>query len=782
MRKISCIVFALLQGFTYSWAQQQYTCYHNDVGKSPREHQVDFLHLMLDISFDTVHTEVRGTVTHTFRVLRPEIDSLVLDAVNISVEKVMLDNDMEKKVDFYLSNDLLVVYLPSLKRGNTHTITIQYHCRPRKGIYFTGWNDPYHYSRRQIWTQGQGIDNRHWIPMFDDMSDKITTEVKVRFDTRYKVLSNGKLLSQKNMANGITEWHYKMSKPHAPYLIMIGIGDYRIKTIKSKSGINIHLWYYPDKEYCVPYTYFYSAEMMDFFEKEIGFPFPWEQYSQIPVEEFMYGAMENTTATVFGDFFLVDEYSNNDRAYVPVNAHELAHQWFGDLVTARSPAHVWLQESFATHYNWLIEKEVYGEDRYDWNRRKAALDALAESEKNLLPIVHSQAGTVRIYPKGAFVLHMLKYVLGRELYNASILRYLKRHAYDNVDTEDLWTAIYEETGQNLDWFFDQWLYRGGEPHYEVSFKRMEESHRSLGVFEIHQVQPFLDNVGVFKMPVVMEIHFTDGTSVSQKVMVDQKDQWVTIPFEKSKTIAYTLFDVNSNILKKLTFKKSWEELQYQAEWARYMIDRYDALQAMRDIPIEKKRDFLIQRYNQESFHALKEEIIFQLIHDTSDAARAIIKRSLTEKDPLVVRAVLANTTKIDPVLKEDYFNALNSKSYINIVMGMNLLYENFPGEADKILTITEKYENTTGRMVEIQRDIIRYAAHKDTTALQRIVFMASPYYEFRTRVNAFDALVKIGYFDAKIEEYLRQAMESSNGRLATPARETLEYLSKMKYK
>ncbi|RME16885.1 MAG: M1 family peptidase, partial [Bacteroidetes bacterium] len=526
----------------------------------------------------------------------------------------------KKITDFKQKDNWLIIYLPKkLSKNESASISINYECVPKRGLYFIGWNDSLPYSKRQIWTQGQGIDNRHWIPMFDDMSDKITQDITIRFSKHYQVISNGVLIEKKDLKNNMSEWHFRMNQPHAPYLIMLAIGKYKTKSFVSKRGIKITAYYYPDKEYCADTTFRYSAQMMDFLEKETGLKYPWEQYSMIPVQEYMYGAMENTTATIFGDFFLVDEYSINDRDFLAVAAHELAHQWFGDYVTARSPSHVWLQESFATHYNWLVEKAYFGDEHYDWNRKSVIDNILKESEKNLYPIVHSDAGSTRIYPKGAFVLHMLKYVIGKNQYDAAIKRYLQKHPYENVDTHDLLVAIYEETGMYLDWFFDEWIYKGGEPHYHVRFEEYQTDKEKTGMFFVKQTQVWKDNVYLFKMPVVFEIHFTDGSFVTKTQWIQEKDDVVKINFDKNKTVDYVLFDPNSNILKKVRFDKSYEMLIAQAAKAKNMLDRYDAIAAMSSIEINKKRAFLQERYWKGNFHAIQSEIIKQLINDTTDA-------------------------------------------------------------------------------------------------------------------------------------------------------------------
>ncbi len=758
----------------------QYSCYYKDIGKPAREHLVDYEHLQLRVSFDTAQSKVYGQVIHYFKSLKNNLDSLVLDAADIQIDEVFFQN--EKIKSYKQQNNLLIIYLPKkLSKDEKAFISIDYTCVPKRGIYFIGWNDSLSFSMRQIWTQGQGIDNRHWIPMFDDMSDKITTDITIIFNQKYQVISNGVLVEKKKLKSNLMEWHYRMNKAHAPYLIMLAIGDYKIKKYKSKNGIEITAYYYPDKEHCADTTFRYSSQMMDFLEKETGVNYPWDKYSIIPVQEYIYGAMENTTATIFGDFFLIDGYSVNDRDFLPVAAHELAHQWFGDYVTAYSNAHTWLQESFATHYNWLLEKEYFGKDHYDWNRKSATDGILKESEKNLNPIAHSAAGTVRIYPKGAYVLHMLKYVTGKELFDASIKRYLNQHAYQNVETNDLMMAIYNETGIYLDWFFDEWIYRGGEPHYQIKFERVEKASESVGIFYIKQNQEFKDNLYVFKMPIEFEIHFTDGSFENKRAMIEDKEAAVEISFPKNKSIAYVLFDPNSNILKKVTFEKPLDMLKNQLAKAVNILDRYDALVEMRTISMDKKRDILQERYYQESFHAMKAEIVKQLLYDTVNANSVeIIRNALLKAHPIVNRAVIENTKKIPFNLKPEFFSALNTtKSYLNIEKLMWILYDNFPNEYQKIIDSSNKLKSND-RNIEIASLSIEYLTTKDKKALKKIILYSSPSFEFHTRINAFNALVKINYIDENVRKYLIQAIRSTNGRLSGPAKEILNYFEKQK--
>ncbi|GAB4454119.1 MAG: hypothetical protein OHK0036_17510 [Bacteroidia bacterium] len=780
-------IYSLLIGIIFHSTQysqyNQFNCYYKDAGLSAREHLVDFQHINLILDFDTLNSKVFGNVTHTFKALRENLDSLILDAVNINVKSISFKN--KSLSNFQIKDNLLYIYFPEkLKKNEIANINIIYECTPKKGLYFIGWNDSLHFSQRQIWSQGQGIDNRHWIPMFDDMSDKITQDIVVHFNKKYQVISNGILVEKKDLKNNIAEWHYRMTKPHAPYLIMLAIGSYKTRTYTSKSGVKVTAYYYPQKEYCADTTFRYSSQMMDFLEKETGLKYPWEQYSVVPVQEYMYGAMENTTATIFGDFFLVDAYSINDRDFLAVAAHELAHQWFGDYITARAQAHVWLQESFATHYNWLVEKEYFGNDHYDWIRKSATENILKESEKNLLPIAHSGAGTTRIYPKGAYVLHMLKYVVGKNQFDKSIQRYLQNHSYSNVETNDLLIAFYEETGMYLDWFFDEWIYKGGEPHFNVKFETLQDENNNVGIFYVQQTQEFKDNVYLFKMPVVFEIHFADGSMISRTEWIsNNKDEIVKIPFDKNKKVSYVLFDPNSNILKRTSFEKPIEMLFAQASNAKNMLDRYDALVALNKIDIEKKRNFLQERYWKESFHAIQSEIVKQLINDTiHPESIKIIKNALFEAHPLVNRTVIDYTKKIPQALKQEYFNALNTtKSYINIEKLMWLLYENYPDEYRQILEKTKPFYNLPNdRNIEIAALTIEYLKTQNIQSLQKIKLYASPSFEFRTKINAFNALIKLSYIDKQVKQYIEIASKSANYRLANAAKEALHFFEKIK--
>ncbi|HTB31869.1 MAG TPA: M1 family metallopeptidase, partial [Bacteroidia bacterium] len=526
MKKFILLLFPFSFFLLTVTAQVKTRSYVVDPELAPRDHNLDFTHLRLNVAFEPNRGLVKGKVTLTFTTLRQTTDSIWLDGIKMTIKKLTLNGkDAKYKVD---SAGITIYPVSQLGWGTSDSMEITYECTPRKGIYFIGWTDPSGICRKEIWTQGEGVDNRYWIPMYDGFNDKLITETIVTFDKDYQVLSNGTKVSVKENKDSTKTWHYCMTHPHAAYLIMLGIGKYGIDERMSKSGVPLHLYYYPEWKDRVNATYKYSAEMIDFYEKEIGVKYGWESYSQIPVQDFMYGAMENTTATVYGDFYEVDDRSFLDRNYISVNAHELAHQWFGDMVTCRTGSSMWLHENFATYYSALFDKEVFGKDYFDWDRRGFQNAAIDANKKDQYPIASSQGGSTRNYPQGAFVLNMLKYVVGgREMYNKAIKYYLEKHKYDNVDARDLLISFEESTGMSLDWFWEEWYFKSGQPDYNVSYMEKDGSTQftvmqKQELTELTGLSASVDGsrpAGLFKMPVWFEVHYTDGS-------VDKKQAWI----------------------------------------------------------------------------------------------------------------------------------------------------------------------------------------------------------------------------------------------------------------
>jgi aminopeptidase N len=732
----------------------------------PVEHVVDMLHLRLEVRFEPERGLVHGRVTHLFRPMRERVDSLVLDGPGI---RVLAAYHRGHKIRTVAAGESITLYFATPPGwDDTDSVTIEYDAHPARGIYFVGWNDPTGRGRKQIWTQGQGTNNRYWIPCFDHQNDKLTTETIITFDQGYKVLSNGALLSRQDHSDGTSTWHYRMSHPQTTYLIMIGIGDYGVETRQSTRGVPLSLWYYPDEPERIDPTYRYTGAIIDFMENQTGIPYPWESYAQIPVRDFLHGGMENTTATVFTDNYYVDARLALDKPYTAVNAHEAAHQWFGDYVTARSGRMAWLHESFATFYTKLFFRHQFGEDEYQWQRRIEQETALEASRANRLPILHSQAGGARAYQKGSAVLDMLMNTVGEAAFRRVIRHYLTAHAYGCVETNDLYQAFQDVLGMSPFWFFDEWIYRGGEPHYVVSHSPYEGPSGEHGTeVTVRQIHPRDEMVGLFRMPIVIEIHFRDGSAISRQVVVEKETQTYLFPHGKDRQVSFVLFDPGSIILKTLTFERTLQELLAQAERAPLMIDRYDALVALRARPIDKKRDLLHRLFHRERFHALRSEALAQLLDDNDPRTFSLL-RDATRDPSVEVRLTLVDSLRSLPLpLREDLETLLEDSSARVAAGALRKLTAVFPEQLGEYLSKTAG-NNGIGDQLRVLR-LEFGSASGNGASLDSLVDLAGQSYGYATRVEAFGALQRLNILTDDAVEAFFQAMTHWNGRLRGPA-------------
>lgn len=783
MKKFWAIAFLFLTTLVYSHEDSS-ICYLRDPDGRIREHNVDFLSMNLNIHFNTLESQVIGHVKYEFKPIQHQVDTLFLNAPNIAIKSVKVN---DTATPFDITKEGLIIRFPyTLDWHKTYSLDIDYLATPRRGLYFVGWNVPNknntnnrYFTRKQIWTQGQGIDNRHWIPCYDDVNDKLITSTTITFDSAYTVIANGALKKKTKNPNGTTTWSFAMDKPMAPYLIMIAIDKYSFKDYKSKNGMVSRQYYYSNlPETAIP-TYQYSAEMMDWLSTEFQVAYPWQVYSNTPVQEFMFGAMENTTATIYGDFSLNDSRGVLERPYLSTNAHELTHQWFGDYITEYSAQHHWLHESFATYYAKQFVRQVQGEDKYEMDKRGEANSAIWADNRDRFPVAHSQGGSSRHYPKGSFVIDMLRYTVGDSVYRKCISAYLKKHAYGNVTNHDFMISFMETAGINLDWFFDQWIYRSGVPHYEVSTAYKNDQT----IFYINQTHKVDELTSYFKMPIQFKVHYTDNSTSSFKTWIYGPSDTVIIPNSASKTVAFALFDVGCQILKTTTFNKPYTALAAQAEQAENYIDRYDALVGMRNVALDTKREVLLRLFSKENFYSIRNEVVFQLRQDSSENYLIFFKKALNDKDHTVRREAIQQLDTIPAALIVDIEKMLSDSSYINIELALKKLTKQLSENTPQYLAQT-KHEiglNNNIKMawlgIAIQStiDSAIYKKHiEDLTAF------SSNQYEFRTRNKAFDVLEEIKYADDQVLRNLIQASLSANGRLSNPALHTLKTLLRNK--
>lgn len=426
---------------------------------------VDFISVDAGLEFQPKKKEIKFTAKYTFKILK-KVDSIYLDAKN-TYHYELHDRSFKGGIGA-LGNNKIVIRSSDFEIGQTYSFTMICFSKPKKALYFTKQNNDF-----QIWTQGQGKYTSNWLPSIDDVNDKIEFDISITYPNGFEALANGKLID-KQVGDSLTTWKYNMKKPMSSYLVALAIGKYNKKTEISKSGIPLEYYYYPEDSLKFEPTYRYSKQMFDFLEEEIGFPYPWQNYKQVPVHDFLYSGMENTSLTIFSDAFVVDSIGFNDKNFVNVNAHELAHQWFGDLVTAKSGKHHWLQEGFATYYALLAERDIFGDDYFYFKLLQNVLDLSRQDlTGNGTSLLDEKASSLTFYQRGAFVLHALKYKVGDAVFKKAVKNYLTKYQFGNVETKDFIAEVQKLYGKSLTGFVNYWIVSKDFP-YEQAFEILKK--------------------------------------------------------------------------------------------------------------------------------------------------------------------------------------------------------------------------------------------------------------------------------------------------------------------
>ncbi|HKI46119.1 MAG TPA: M1 family aminopeptidase, partial [Balneolales bacterium] len=478
-------------------------------------------------------------------------------------------------------------------------------------------------------------------------------------------------------------------------------------------------------------------------------------------------------ATVFGDFYFVNNREALDQDYLNANIHELVHHWFGDYVTARAPVEGWLHESFATYYAKLFEKKIYGEDHFEWMRYQEQQAALDAARKGTLPLLSLKAGYERIYKKGSAILGMLSWIYGKQSFKRVINYYLTQHPYGLVDTQDFYRAFQHVLGISPKWFFDEWIYQGGLPYYHVTWN--DSTNSNLTVVHVRQSTVDTAESHLFRMPVDLEVHYHDGNYDSVKTWIQNASTDITIPKISGKRVSYILFDPCSHIIKATDFPRSLPELEAQASSARFMIDRYDAIKAMDSIAVGLKLNFLISRYHTETFPELKAEIIRQLAPDSSSATLNVMQQALRDSSVTVRLAALTAMPKIPDPLRPDVEKMLTDSSYTVIATSLVRLVQSHDGNLSKYLNET-KDVNGPGHMVSILWNEINVQLGNEYS-LHTLVDYTSSSYGFQTRINAAQVLGQMNYLNQSFAGSLLQGIATANYRLAGAFRDICRHFA-----
>lgn len=483
--------------------------------------KVDFKTAKGNIAIDVNQKKVFGTVSYVFEV-KESIDTIKIDAQKMTFSDVKIN----KKVVKFSSSGKTLNLFEGFKKGK-NILTFYYEAFPKQTMYFV--------NTRQVWTQGQGKYTSYWFPSFDDVNEKVIFNMNVTFNEKYNVIANG-FLKNSYVKDSQKKWYYEMKKPMSSYLLALVIGDFYNKIIASKSGIPLQFFIQPKDTSKFEPTYRYSKQIFDYLEKEIGFNYPWKLYKQVPVEDFLYAGMENTTCTIFAQDYVVDEIGFNDRNYINVNAHELAHQWFGDLVTAKSGKHHWLQEGFATYYALLAEKEVFGEDYFNHQLYRNSLQLRNAAKTDTIPVMNEKASSLSFYQKGAWALHYLREKIGAKLFQKAVQNYLKKYQFKNVETSDFLTEV-KKVAPDFDTvtFQKTWL---EDYHFptEIANVLLKNNDFMKTLFEVQQMRKksFAENKNTFAELLQSDLFYPIKTEIIyqlKEVKFDDKKELLELAIQ-----------------------------------------------------------------------------------------------------------------------------------------------------------------------------------------------------------------------------------------------------------
>jgi len=544
-----------------------------------RSRDYDLQHSKIALRFDLEQKKVLGEVTHSLSILRDGTTKIVFDSAGLTIQKVTINKTAAK---FETAAEKLSIPLAAeAKAGDKFEITIRYEGKPTKGMYFILPDKDYPDRPSQIWTQGESEDTRYYLPTYDYPNDRLTTETLLTVPASWITVSNGKLISVSDAGQGLKTWYWKESVPSSTYLITVVAGEFD-EVKDTWHGIPVTYYAPKGRGDRLPINYGRTPAMMELFSKKFGVDYPWEKYAQVMVDDFVAGGMENSSATTNNSSSLVHpklapEYFTGEDDLI---SHELGHQWFGDLVTCKDWGNVWLNEGFATFLETIWTEAHFGKDQADYERWNNAKEWIESNNLWNKPIVRhdfddSSEFDENAYNKGGWVLYMLRHQMGEEAFYRGIKRYLEVNRGKNVVTADLGKAIEEASHTNVDQFFSQWLYGAGAPKFDLSYTHDGEKHQV--VLNVKQTQKVEGRVGLFRVPVEVEITTGSGPKLYNVTVVKEK-QTFSLPAESAPLMV--LFDKGGHILKSADFHKEKKEWLYQLKNAAEVADRADAATAL----------------------------------------------------------------------------------------------------------------------------------------------------------------------------------------------------------
>jgi len=684
----------------------------------------DLVHTKLDVRFDYQKAWMYGKAWITLHPHFYPTDSLTLDAKGMDIREVALVRG-GKNIPLHYSYDsaqLQIVLDKTYHADENYTVFINYVSRPNevkehgsdaitdaKGLYFINPTGADKDKPIQIWTQGETESNSVWFPTIDKPNQKTTEEIYMTVPAKYVTLSNGLLVSQKKNADGTRTDYWKMDLPHAPYLFFMGVGDYVIVKDHYKK---LPVDYYVEKEYA-PYARGIFGEtpaMIGFYEKILGVPFAWPKYDQIVGRDYVSGAMENTTATLHQE----SAYQNarqlvDGNRWEEVIAHELFHQWFGDLVTTESWSNITLNESFADYSETLWDAFRHGKDAGDEkieSDREAYLSDPADEKLDLVRFYYADKEDVFdqvSYPKGGAILHMLHTWLGDSAFFKSLNLYLNTYRFKSTEAQQLRLAFESVTGEDLNWFWNEWYYGNGQPDLTINYDYSNGTERVI----IDQTQT---DAGIFKFPLAIDVYNGGASKTRYRVWVQDKSD--TFYFPSATKPSLVNVDAEKVLLCRKTDNKSADEFEQQYKYGGNYMDRREALEYFADNKLSNLAMGLSDPYH--GLRLLTLEKIEQSKGYSVPSVLATIE-SIADRDPdkLVQAKALEILVKLnDPKYEPLFQKYVNDSSYSVSGQALDGLMKLHPSEA---YNLAKKYsKDAKGKLGEVvSKSIMANATEED---------------------------------------------------------------------
>ncbi|HOY05790.1 MAG TPA: M1 family aminopeptidase [Saprospiraceae bacterium] len=607
----------------------------------------DLIHTKIEISFDWAKKRANGTATLTLRPWFYATDQLTLDAKNFDIKSVTFDGKTEQlKYDY--NNAQLTIHLgKTFTRNDEFKVKIQYTAKPDeresiggsaaitqdKGLYFINADGADKDKPKQIWTQGETESNSFWFPTIDKPNERCTQEMYITVEDKYKTLSNGLMLSSKKNADGTRTDYWKMDKPHAPYLFMMAIGEYAV--VKDKwRGIDVDYYVEPKYEQYARDIYPYTTEMLEFFSTRLGYAYAWPKFSQVIVRDYVSGAMENTTAVIFGEYIqknkreLLDDHMTNEK----VVAHEMFHHWFGDLVTTESWSNLTLNEGFANYSEYLWLEHKHGKDEADFHEMQERQGYIFSAAGGGHPLIHfgyedrESMFDAHSYNKGGAILHMLRNQIGDDAFFTGLQRYLKKNELSDVEAHELRMAFEDVTGQDLNWFFNQWFFSAGHPNLDINYG-WDESTKKATV-SISQIQEGEGVPHVFDLPLNVDVYDAAGKVTHQRIRVTKRNQ--TFTFDAPTRPALINTDVERALLAVKRDNHTPEEWAFMFRNVPQFLARWEALEALEDDKTALGTQ-VFEAALKDGFYGIRQKAL-QHVDVTKPAVLATVAQ-LAEKDP-----------------------------------------------------------------------------------------------------------------------------------------------------